>query len=138
MLRKRKTERDVEYNAFIALIDVVFLLLLYFIMTFRAITEESLLNFSPAVSGKSVSTQAISADFVVLEITGKSENEKCLLNGQAVAIDKLSGWLKEIAANNPETGIVVFCRDTVKQYALVEILDICRKSPLKKISLVAK
>jgi len=138
MLRKRKTERDVEYNAFIALIDVVFLLLLYFIMTFRAITEESLVNFSPAVSGKSVSTQAVSADFVMLEITDKADDGRCLLNGQAVATDKLPGWLSEIAANNPETGIVVFCHDTVKHYALVEILDICRKSPLKKISLVAK
>ena len=139
MLRKRKkVDREIEFNAFVAMIDVVFLLLLYFIMTYNAIVEESLLYFSPAVSSSNSSSEkTASNDFVVLEITGNSDDSKCLLNGQNVSPARLPEYLTEISQNNPETGIVIFCRDSVKHSTLVDIFDICRKSPLKKISLAS-
>jgi len=135
MLRKRTEHREFEYNAFIALIDVVFLLLLYFIMTFRAITEESLLHFSPAGSNKAAVAKKAVADLVMVEVM---DGETCLLNGRTIASGELSGWLNEIAETNPDTGIILLCRDHVKQHTLVEILDLCRKSKLKRVSLATK
>ena len=136
MLRKNKNrDREIEYNAFIAMIDVVFLLLLYFIMTFKAVTDESLLDFSPAAGDKSAASKKVSADLVMLEIT---EAGTCLLNSREIPVSDLSGWLNEIASCNPDTGLVLLCREHVKHAILVEVLDLCRKSKLHKISLAAK
>jgi biopolymer transport protein ExbD len=135
--RNKKRNRDVDDNTPVsAMIDIVFLLLIYFITTQKPIIEDTLLPFSPAIRG-GASQEEVKTDFMTLEITGKADGY-CLMNGQPVLISKLPEWLVNVSKNDPETRIILFCNNKVKHYKLVEVLDICRQSPLKKVSIVAK
>ncbi len=135
--RNKKRNREVDDNTPVsAMIDIVFLLLIYFITTQKPIIEDTLLPFSPAVKG-GASQENVQEDFVTLEITGAHDGN-CVMNGQLISIAKLPEWLTNISKNDPETKIILFCNDKVKHFELVEVLDVCRKSPLKKVSIVAK
>lgn len=117
-----------------AMIDIVFLLLIYFILTQRPIIEETLLDFSPALKG--VSSHKVQHDFVTLEL-GK-DNKNSLFNGQMTDNSSLQKMLYAIAQNNNKTKVIIFCADEVKHTRLVEILDICRQSGLKDVNVMAK
>lgn len=134
--RKRKNRNVDDSTPSSAMIDIVFLLLIYFVTTQRPIIEDTLLRFSPAVKGAKT-TNSVQTDFIMLEVTANEDNN-CLMNGQPVSIADLKDWLVQASQNTPDANIVILCSDKTKHYKLVDVMNVCRKSPLKKISLVAK
>ena len=135
--RKRKRELSSQDSTPIsAMIDIVFLLLIYFILTQKPIIEDTLLNFSPAHRGKSAAQSSVISDFVFLEIN--ENTEKYLFNGQAISREQLPTYLNHIGKNNKETQLIIFCADNVKHVDLVKTLDLCRLSSISNINIMAK
>ena len=135
--RKRKRELSSQDSTPIsAMIDIVFLLLIYFILTQKPIIEDTRLNFSPARRGKSAAQSSAISDFAFLEINENTETY--LFNGQAISREQLPTYLNHIGKNNKETQLIIFCADNVKHADLVKALDLCRLSSLSKISIMAK
>ena len=135
--RKRKRELSSQDSTPIsAMIDIVFLLLFYFILTQKPIIEDTRLNFSPARRGKSAAQSSAISDFAFLEINENTETY--LFNGQAISREQLPTYLNHIGKNNKETQLIIFCADNVKHADLVKALDLCRLSSLSNISIMAK
>lgn len=135
--RKRKRELSSQDSTPIsAMIDIVFLLLIYFILTQKPIIEDTRLNFSPACRGKSAAQSSAISDFAFLEINENTETY--LFNGQAISREQLPTYLNHIGKNNKETQLIIFCADNVKHTDLVKALDLCRLSSLSNISIMAK
>ena len=135
--RKRKRELSSQDSTPIsAMIDIVFLLLIYFILTQKPIIEDTRLNFSPARRGKSAAQSPAISDFAFLEINENTETY--LFNGQAISREQLPTYLNHIGKNNKETQLIIFCADNVKHADLVKALDLCRLSSLSNISIMAK
>lgn len=135
--RKRKRELSSQDSTPIsAMIDIVFLLLIYFILTQKPIIEDTRLNFSPARRGKSAALSSAISDFAFLEINENTETY--LFNGQAISREQLPTYLNHIGKNNKETQLIIFCADNVKHADLVKALDLCRLSSLSNISIMAK
>ena len=135
--RKRKRELSSQDSTPIsAMIDIVFLLLIYFILTQKPIIEDTRLNFSPARRGKSAAQSSAISDFAYLEINENTETY--LFNGQAISREQLPTYLNHIGKNNKETQLIIFCADNVKHADLVKALDLCRLSSLSNISIMAK
>ena len=135
--RKRKREMSSQDSTPIsAMIDIVFLLLIYFILTQKPIIEDTRLNFSPARRGKSAAQSSAISDFAFLEINENTETY--LFNGQAISREQLPTYLNHIGKNNKETQLIIFCADNVKHADLVKALDLCRLSSLSNISIMAK
>ena len=135
--RKRKRELSSQDSTPIsAMIDIVFLLLIYFILTQKPIIEDTRLNFSPARRGKSAAQNSAISDFAFLEINENTETY--LFNGQAISREQLPTYLNHIGKNNKETQLIIFCADNVKHADLVKALDLCRLSSLSNISIMAK
>ncbi len=135
--RKRKRELSSQDSTPIsAMIDIVFLLLIYFILTQKPIIEDTRLNFSPARRGKSAAQSSAISDFAFLEINENTETY--LFNGQAISREQLPTYLNHIGKNNKETQLIIFCADNVKHTDLVKALDLCRLSSLSNISIMAK
>ena len=135
--RKRKRELSSQDSTPIsAMIDIVFLLLIYFILTQKPIIEDTLRNFSPARRGKSAAQSSAISDFAFLEINENTETY--LFNGQAISREQLPTYLNHIGKNNKETQLIIFCADNVKHADLVKALDLCRLSSLSNISIMAK
>ena len=135
--RNRKRELSSQDSTPIsAIIDIVFLLLIYFILTQKPIIEDTRLNFSPARRGKSAAQSSAISDFAFLEINENTETY--LFNGQAISREQLPTYLNHIGKNNKETQLIIFCADNVKHADLVKALDLCRLSSLSNISIMAK
>lgn len=135
--RKRKRELSSQDSTPIsAMIDIVFLLLIYFILTQKPIIEDTRLNFSPARRGKSAAQSSAISDFAFLEINENTETY--LFNGQAISREQLPTYLNHIGKNNKETQLIIFCADNVEHTDLVKALDLCRLSSLSNISIMAK
>ncbi len=135
--RKRKRELSSQDSTPIsAMIDIVFLLLIYFILTQKPIIEDTRLNFSPARRGKSAAQSSAISDFAFLEINENTETY--LFNGQAISREQLPTYLNHIGKNNKEPQLIIFCADNVKHADLVKALDLCRLSSLSNISIMAK
>lgn len=135
--RKRKRELSSQDSTPIsAMIDIVFLLLIYFILTQKPIIEDTRLNFSPARRGKSAAQSSAISDFAFLEINENTETY--LFNGQAISREQLPTHLNHIGKNNKENQLIIFCADNVKHADLVKALDLCRLSSLSNISIMAK
>lgn len=135
--RKRKRELSSQDSTPIsAMIDIVFLLLIYFILTQKPIIEDTRLNFSPARRGKSAAQSSAISDFAFLEINENTETY--LFNGHAISREQLPTYLNHIGKNNKETQLIIFCADNVKHADLVKALDLCRLSSLSNISIMAK
>ncbi len=135
--RKRKRELSSQDSTPIsAMIDIVFLLLIYFILTQKPIIEDTRLNCSPARRGKSAAQSSAISDFAFLEINENTETY--LFNGQAISREQLPTYLNHIGKNNKETQLIIFCADNVKHADLVKALDLCRLSSLSNISIMAK
>ena len=135
--RKRKRELSSQDSTPIsAMIDIVFLLLIYFILTQKPIIEDTRLNFSPARRGKSAAQSSAISDFAFLEINENTETY--LFNGQAISREQLPTYLNHIGKKNKETQLIIFCADNVKHADLVKALDLCRLSSLSNISIMAK
>ena len=135
--RKRKRELSSQDSTPIsAMIDIVFLLLIYFILTQKPIIEDTRLDFSPARRGKSAAQSSAISDFAFLEINENTETY--LFNGQAISREQLPTYLNHIGKNNKETQLIIFCADNVKHADLVKALDLCRLSSLSNISIMAK
>ena len=135
--RKRKRELSSQDSTPIsAMIDIVFLLLIYFILTQKPIIEDTRLNFSPARRGKSAAQSSAISDFAFLEINENTETY--LFNGQAISREQLPTYLNHIGKNNKETQLIIFCADNVKHADLVKALDLCRLSSLSNIIIMAK
>ena len=135
--RKRKRELSSQDSTPIsAMIDIVFLLLIYFILTQKPIIEDTRLNFSPARRGKSAAQSSAISDFAFLEINENTATY--LFNGQAISREQLPTYLNHIGKNNKETQLIIFCADNVKHADLVKALDLCRLSSLSNISIMAK
>mgnify|MGYP000186301052 FL=1 len=135
--RKRKRELSSQDSTPIsAMIDIVFLLLIYFILTQKPIIEDTRLNFSPARRGKSAAQSSAISDFAFLEINENTETY--LFNGQAISREQLPTYLNHIGKNNKENQLIIFCADNVKHADLVKALDLCRLSSLSNISIMAK
>lgn len=135
--KRKKRNRNVEDSTSTsAMIDIVFLLLIYFIITQKPIIEDTLLRFSPAVKGANAASK-VENDFIMLEITADADSG-CLMNGQPVPLAELKDWLSQASQNTPDANIIIMCSSKAKHHKLVDVMNICRKSPLKKINLVAK
>lgn len=139
MAKKRRRiimpDADVQMSA---MIDVVFLLLIYFILTQEKIVEESYLsvNLPGAPSTPPVGSQPNLLTIDVMKLTGDSDNYYHV-NNQRYHINDLREFLKSVGETDPNTTVIVRCGPNAKHKKLITLLDMCNNAGLTKINLVA-
>ena len=124
----RKSRREHLVPELTPLIDVVFLLLIFFMVSSVFKKEELalLLNLPKAEAGKGESTQK---KFITIELSSESiayESKKLSLEELPVELEKLE---KKILVNLRVDG-------GVKYERLVSILDLLQKNKLENLSLI--
>lgn len=142
MARKKRNKAEAE-NAEVPLssmIDVVFLLLIYFIVTQKPIIEDTLLGVNlPAPGGgkpKDKPTQLFTVDVFRLR-NAKMSPDYYYINGKGPwHIDKLRDFLTNVADNDPEQTIIINCGPNAKHRKLVQVLDACSQAGLANLNIV--
>ena len=132
-----------------SMIDIVFLLLIYFIVTQKPIIDETLLSCDlPTPGGKPPPNppQLLTVEVVRMYRDVPLDSEKELntyylqqrrwkLHDPSAPND-LARQLKAIAKNDPDQNVIINCGPNSIHQKLVQLLDACSEAGLTKISVV--
>jgi biopolymer transport protein ExbD len=138
--RYHKTPPGELITSITPLIDVVFLLLIYFLCTVSVAATEQLLPASLLQSGETTHTGPIEIDElepIRIGLTLQQASLHVELNGHQVAnIDELGKRLKQVKAI-AELPAVLEVSPEVQLGELVTIYDLCRKAGIARIHFAA-
>lgn len=126
----RKSRREPLTPELTPLIDVVFLLLIFFMVSSVFKKEELalLLNLPKTEEGKSESS---AKENLTIELTG----EKIAYNGKDTTIEALSGQLEDVSKKSL---VNLRVDGEVKYQRLVKVLDLLQKYKLENLSLITE
>ena len=150
MARKRKKMKVEEAEVPLSsMIDVVFLLLIYFIVTQKPIIEETLLGCdmpSPGSTPPKTKPTLLTIEairfFPNLSPTDPQELNTYYLNQQRwklidpSAPSDIRRQLQSIAQDNPEQTVIINCGPNAAHQKLVRLLDVCSEVGLKNLNVV--
>ena len=108
------------------LIDVMFLLLIFFMLTSNFVFQPGIKVQLP----KAVTSETISSESLSLTVTGQ---DLLFLNERPVTIDQLTVTLKEAAQENKSLLLKADSRASLGR--VVEIWDLCRDLGIQQINL---
>jgi len=154
MPKKTKRKRVIEEAEIpmSSMIDVVFLLLIYFIITQKPIIEETLLSCDlPSPGGVPPKTPPTMLTIEVIRMynnpTNSKEIEEKDLNtyylnkrrwkfNDPSATNDLRRQLIAIGENDPEQTVIINCGPNARHQKLVQLLDACGEAKLTKLNVV--
>lgn len=126
----RKSRRETLTPELTPLIDVVFLLLIFFMVSSVFKKEELALLLTLPKSDQGKGEQKIK-EYVTIEVSG----EKIAFEGKKISVEDLSSKLK---GTDPKTLINLRVDGDVKYLRLVSVLDVLQKHKLENVSLITE
>lgn len=157
--RKAKLEEGAVSVPLSSMIDVVFLLLIYFIVTQKPVIEDvHLMVDLPAPSNPPKEEQMKPLNIDVYKQPGDNvedidkllkgeKNERrqkqileglrmyYAVNGSPIESKRLLEYLQNVAKSAPDTTVVITCGPNAKHRKLIYLLDMCSKAELTKLNL---
>ncbi|MBU0678261.1 MAG: biopolymer transporter ExbD [Verrucomicrobia bacterium] len=137
MAQKRQRKRPVfQTNSEIPMtpmIDIVFQLLIYFLVTFKPVDVMAHLDVfrpSPEAKKEQLDTPPNLIRVVIYE-DGFTINEK------PVDLDSLDSLLSKLAGIDRDQTILLMCTAHSPHEKLIQVLDLCAKSGLRNLSVVS-
>ncbi|QBG48733.1 biopolymer transporter ExbD [Verrucomicrobia bacterium S94] len=125
------TEVEVEVSM-TPMIDVVFQLLIYFLVTFSAAEVLSFLDISrPAPDA--AQAQPSSADMIRIGVRG----DGFAINSRKVSDEELSRLIRRLAAVSTQQTVLVNCSDESLHGRLISVLDLCAENGLTQIAVMS-
>lgn len=130
--RKNLTEESVEVSM-TPMIDVVFQLLIYFLVTFTTPDVLAHLDISRPAPDKTQTEQRTPPKMIRVNIYAEGYS----LNGRAVSKKELGNILRRLASFSKSQTVLITCSGSSAHAKLVDVLDICAESGLSKLSVVS-
>lgn len=139
-MRKRRKSANADAEVpMSAMIDVVFLLLIYFIVSQKPITEDTLLPCDLPSPGQPTKSEKpprlLNIDVFRMNINPKKDMDIYGFNQNAVKFSDLKNVLKQTAKNDPEQTIIINCDPNALHEKLIQLLDACQEFGLTKLNL---
>ncbi|OGV34078.1 MAG: hypothetical protein A2020_01260 [Lentisphaerae bacterium GWF2_45_14] len=132
----QKSEAEIPLSS---MIDVVFLLLIYFIVTQKPIIEETLLGVNlpaPGQPQKNNSQENMLLKVDVMSLPVKGGDEIYHVNSRPWYFKDLVEMLIETGKNDKDTTIIINCGPNAKHKKLIRLLDACGEAGLSKLNIV--
>jgi biopolymer transport protein ExbD len=126
----RKSRRETLTPELTPLIDVVFLLLIFFMVSSVFKKEELALLLTLPKTEQGKGEQKIK-EYITIEVSG----EKVAYEGKEISVEDLSNKLK---GTDPKTLINLRVDGDVKYLRLVSVLDVLQKHKLENVSLITE
>jgi biopolymer transport protein ExbD len=123
---KRRTEIKKGQLDIAPLIDVVFLLLIFFMLTSNFIFQPGIKVSLP----KAVTSEVISSENMIVSVTGQ---DLLFLNDRPITVGELVTRLKEAASENKSLLLKADTRASLGR--VVEIWDLCRELGIPQINI---
>ena len=118
------------------MIDVVFELIIFFVVTIKQEDLFTRLNANRPAPASSSSSSSESDTTVTIEVgRGPDANGHLVYNKRPVRRSELDQNLREVARTSKKTPIIVKCTEDSPHKALVDVLDICYRNELFSVSI---
>ena len=127
-----------ESQSMSAMTDVVFLLLIFFIVTMSSYAEMTLLETQlPTSSSSAASTQPKLENPVRIDIPPPINGQNVyLVNGSSFTGENINILLRRYARLMPDAEFLISCSPDSEHYQLVSLLAHCATHKLKNLKLV--
>lgn len=132
-MRVQKISVPEDSNSMSAMTDVVFLLLIFFIVTMSNYVEMTLLETNLPTSGGASSAQVDLQNSLKIEISASGEY---IINGVVQSGENLNRLLRRYARLMPDAEFLIQCAPDSKHYMLVDLLSNLAKNNLKNVKLL--
>lgn len=132
-MRVQKISVPEDSNSMSAMTDVVFLLLIFFIVTMSNYVEMTLLETNLPTSGGAFSAQVDLQNSLKIEISASGEY---IINGVVQSRENLNRLLRRYARLMPDAEFLIQCAPDSKHYMLVDLLSNLAKNNLKNVKLL--
>lgn len=132
-MRVQKISVPEDSNSMSAMTDVVFLLLIFFIVTMSNYVEMTLLETNLPTSGGAFSAQVDLQNSLKIEISASGEY---IINGIVQSGENLNRLLRRYARLMPDAEFLIQCAPDSKHYMLVDLLSNLAKNNLKNVKLL--
>lgn len=132
-MRVQKISVPEDSNSMSAMTDVVFLLLIFFIVTMSNYVEMTLLETNLPTSGGAFSAQVDLQNSLKIEISASGEY---IINGVVQSGENLNRLLRRYARLMPDAEFLIQCAPDSKHYMLVDLLSNLAKKNLKNVKLL--
>ena len=118
------------------MIDVVFELIIFFVVTIKQEDTLSRLNANRPAPSSGSSSSSESDTTVTIEIgRGHDANGVLVYNKREVRRSELDQYLREVARTSTKTPIIIRCTGDSPHKALIDALDICYRNGLFSVSI---
>ena len=118
------------------MIDVVFELIIFFVVTIKQEDLFTKLNANRPAPASGSSSSNESDTTVTIEIgRGRDANRVLVYNKREVRRSELDQNLREVARTSKKTPIIIKCTEDSPHKALVDALDICYRNQLFSVSI---
>jgi biopolymer transport protein ExbD len=124
MALRSKNKVSTNFNM-ASMTDIVFLLLIFFVITSTLISPNALKLLLPKSSSKTLSKQTIS-----VSITKELDY---FINQDKVAFENIEAILKQQLANEEEPGIILHAEKSVPIEEAVKVMDIANRNKYKLV-----
>ena len=126
-LRKQKRiEKALSTIDFTPLIDVIFILLIFFMLTSNFIFQPGIRVNLP----RAITSEALSEETVVISVTAEN---LMYLNGHLVTVSEIREELKDFA--DARRAILIKSDEKASLGRVVKIWDICRQAGISKVNI---
>jgi biopolymer transport protein ExbD len=139
MTRKRKIREEVAMEApMTPMIDVVFQLLIYFLVTFSTPDVLAHLDISRPAPDKSQTEQRTPPKMIRVNIFAEGGLENGYsLNGRTLSRTELASILERLSGFSKNQTVLITCAGGSEHAKLVGVLDVCAASGLNKLSVIS-
>lgn len=114
--RSRRKQREMDLTP---LIDIVFQLVIFFMLTTTFVVSESMELSLPSVGGTAQNSTVGAEAFQIVITRGGA----VAVNHQPINMDGLQNLLVDTLGNNPEQNIMILTTDGVSVQDLVRVMD---------------
>jgi len=124
--RKAKQEKALNSIDFAPLIDIVFLLLIFFMLTSNFIFQPGIRVNLP----RAITSEALSERNIVIAITAEN---LIYIDGKLVTLNEMSPRLRDVA--DLRRSILIKADEKASLGRVVKIWDICRQAGISKVNI---
>lgn len=131
----RRKQQDAPALDMTPMIDVVFELIIFFVVTIKQEDLFSKLNANRPAPSSGPAESSSDTTVTIAIGQGRNANGVFVYNQREVRLSDLDRDLKEVARTSKKTPIIIRCAEMSPHKALIDVLDVCYKHGLFSVSI---
>lgn len=129
MRRRRQHSELVELNM-TPLIDMIFILLIFFMVTASFVRESGIEVERPIASTASPKTPSV--------IISVDAGNVLWVDNQTIDVRSVRAWVASLLAESPDASVVIAADTMARSGIVIQVLDACREAGAKQVSVAAR